>query len=63
MMLALDIIVAAIAACAVIGSIKDLLDQERAIKTRDRHDRETRAHESRIIAEHEAHDRTETEEQ
>ena len=60
---AFAIIATAIAACAVIGSIADLLDQGRAIKTREQREREMHAPEARVIAGHEAHRQTETEEQ
>lgn len=63
MMWALAIIAAIIAILAVAGVVKDFIDLNRAIKAREERDREWRAHELRVIADHEARHRTETEEQ
>lgn len=63
MMWALAIIAAIIAMLAVAGVVKDAIDLHRAIKARAERDREWRAHELRVIADHEARHRTETEEQ
>lgn len=62
-MWALAIIAAIIAMLAVAGVVKDAIDLHRAIKARAERDREWRAHELRVIADHEAHRQTETEEQ
>ncbi len=62
-MWALAIIAAIIAMLAVAGVVKDAIDLHRAIKARAERDQEWRAHELRIIADHEARHRTETEEQ
>ncbi|HJE56570.1 MAG TPA: hypothetical protein K8W03_07370 [Bifidobacterium pseudolongum subsp. globosum] len=62
-MWALAIIAAIIAMLAVAGVVKDAIDLHRAIKARAERDREWRAHELRVIADHEARHRTETEEQ
>ena len=48
---------------ALAGVIKDAIDLDHAIKAREERDREWRAHELRVIADHEARHRTETEEQ
>ena len=48
---------------AVAGVVKDAIDLNHAIKARAERDRERRAHELRVIADHEAHRQTETEEQ
>lgn len=63
MMWALAIIAAIIAILAVAGVVKDSIDLHRAIKAREERDRAWRAHELRVIADHEARHRTETEEQ
>lgn len=63
MMWALAIIAAIIAMLAVAGVVKDAIDLHRAIKARAERDREWRAHELRVIADHEARHHTETEEQ
>lgn len=60
-MWALAIIAAIIAMLAVAGVVKDTIDLHRAIKARAERDREWRAHELRVIADHEARHRTETE--
>lgn len=62
-MWALAIIAAIIAMLAVAGVVKDSIDLAHAIKARAERDREWRAHELRVIADHEARHRTETEEQ
>lgn len=62
-MWALAIIAAIIAMLAVAGVVKDAIDLNHAIKARAERDREWRAHELRVIADHEAHRQTETEEQ
>lgn len=62
-MWALAIIAVIIAMLAVAGVVKDAIDLHRAIKARAERDREWRAHELRVIADHEARHRTETEEQ
>lgn len=62
-MWALAIIAAIIAMLAVAGVVKDAIDLHRAIKARAERDREWRAHELRVIADHETRHRTETEEQ
>lgn len=62
-MWALAIIAAIIAMLAVAGVVKDAIDLHRAIKARAERDREWCAHELRVIADHEARHRTETEEQ
>lgn len=62
-MWALAIIAAIIAMVAVAGVVKDAIDLHRAIKARAERDRAWRAHELRVIADHEARHRTETEEQ
>lgn len=62
-MWALAIIAAIIAMLAVAGVVKDAIDLHRAIKARAERDWEWRAHELRVIADHEARHRTETEEQ
>ena len=61
MMWALAIIAAIIAILAVAGVVKDSIDLARAIKEREERDRAWRAHELRVIADHEARHRTETE--
>ena len=63
MMWALAIIAGIIAMLAVAGTVKDAIDLNHAIKAREERDRAWRAHELRVIADHEAHNRTETEEQ
>ncbi len=63
MMWALAIIAAIIAILAVAGVVKDSIDLAHAIKAREERDRAGRAHELRVIADHEARHRTETEEQ
>ena len=63
MMWALAIIAGIIAMLAVAGVVKDSIDLAHAIKEREERDREWRAHELRVIADHEAHRQTETEEQ
>ena len=60
---ALAIIAGLIAMLALAGVIKDAIDLDHAIKAREERDREWRAHELRVIADHEARHRTETEEQ
>ena len=62
-MWALAIIAAIIAMLAVAGVVKDSIDLHRAIKAQEERDRAWRAHELRVIADHEARHRTETEEQ
>ena len=62
-MWALAIIAAIISILAVAGVVKDTIDLNRAIKAREERDRAWRAHELRVIADHEARHRTETEEQ
>lgn len=57
------IIAGLIAMLALAGVIKDAIDLHRVIKAREECDRAWRAHELRIIADHEARHRTETEEQ
>ena len=63
MMWALAIIAGTIAILAVAGTVKDAIDLNHAIKAREARDRAWRAHELRATADHEAHNRTETEEQ
>lgn len=63
MMWALAIIAAIIAILAVAGVVKDSIDLAHAIKAREERDRAWRAHELRVIADHEARHRTETKEQ
>lgn len=63
MIWALAIIAGLIAMLALAGVIKDAIDLDHAIKAREERDREWRAHELRVIADHEARHRTETEEQ
>lgn len=62
-MWALAIIAAIIAMLAVAGVVKDTIDLHRAIKARAERDRAWHVHELRVIADHEARHRTETEEQ
>ena len=52
MMWALAIIAGAIAMLAVAGTVKDTIDLNHAIKAREERDRARRAHELRVIAEH-----------
>lgn len=52
MMWALAIIAAIIAILAVAGVVKDAIDLHRDIKAREERDREWRAHELRVIADH-----------
>lgn len=63
MMWALAIIAGIIAMLAVAGVVKDAIDLNHAIKAREARDRAWRAHELRVIADHEARHSTETEEQ
>lgn len=63
MMWALAIIAGIIAILAVAGVVKDAIDLHSAIKAREERDRSWRAHELRVIADHEARHRTETEDQ
>lgn len=63
MMWALAIIEGTIAILAVAGVVKDTIDLNHAIKAREERDRSWRAHELRVIAEHEARHHTETEEE
>lgn len=63
MIWALAIIAGLIAMLALAGVIKDAIDLDRAIKAREERDRAWRAHELRVIADHEARHHTETEEQ
>ena len=59
----LAIIAGTIAMLAVAGVVKDAIDLHRAIKAHAERDREWRAHELRVIADHEARHHAETEEQ
>lgn len=52
MMWALAIIAGIIAMLAVAGTVKDAIDLNHAIKAREERDRAWRAHELRVIAEH-----------
>lgn len=63
MIWALAIIAGLIAMLALAGVIKDAIDLNHAIKAREERDRAWRAHELRVIADHEACHSTETEEQ
>ncbi|RYQ18979.1 hypothetical protein [Bifidobacterium pseudolongum] len=63
MMWALAIIAGIIAIPAVAGVVKDAIDLNHAIKARGERDQAWRAHELRVIADHETRHRTETEEQ
>lgn len=63
MMWALAIIAGIIAILAVAGAVKDAIDLNHAIKARAERDREWRARELRVIADHEARHHTETEDQ
>ena len=62
-MWALAIIASIIAMLAVAGVVKDAIDLNHAIKARAERDRAWRAHELRVIADHETRRQTETEEQ
>lgn len=62
-MWALAIIAAIIAILAVAGVVKDAIDLNHAIKAQEERDRAWRAHELRVIADHETRHHTETEEQ
>lgn len=52
MMWALAIIAGIIAMLAVAGTVKDAIDLNHAIKAHEEHDRAWRAHELRVIADH-----------
>lgn len=51
-MWALAIIAGIIAILAVAGVVKDVIDLDHAIKAREERDRAWRAHEARVIADH-----------
>ena len=63
MMWALAITAGIIAMLAVASVVKDATDLNHAIKAQEERDRAWRAHELRVIADHETRHRTETEEQ
>lgn len=63
MMWALAIIAGLIALLAVAGVIKDAFDLDHAIRAREERDRAWRTHELRVIADHEAHNHTQQEEE
>lgn len=62
MMWALAIIAGIIAILAVAGVIKDFIDLNHAIKGREERDRAWRAHELRVIADHDQRHHNEQEE-